>query len=210
MYSTTNDLTILGRSILTSTLIKPAITRRWLKLRAFVSNLLTAVGAPWEIRRFQAPPNNRIVDLYMKIGDLPGYSSLLVLNPDWDVCFSILSIGANPTTNTLLLADLIAETILPAIEIASREEANTLLAGSYVNSGKSLFQAHPMPRSHLACYLTYTFIHSSLISSLFSSTLFPSHKPSPPYLPHPESPPPISYTSSHTPHLSPSCLSNFG
>jgi hypothetical protein len=88
---TTNDLAILGRSILTSTLIKPAITRRWPKLRTFVSNLLTAVGAPWEIRRFQTPPNNRIVDLYMKFGDLPGYSSLLVLNPDWDVCFSILS-----------------------------------------------------------------------------------------------------------------------
>jgi hypothetical protein len=82
MYNTTNDITTLGRSILTSMLVKPAITRHWLKPHGFVSNTLKAVGAPWEICRFQTALINRVVDLHTKSGDLLGYSSLLVLLPD--------------------------------------------------------------------------------------------------------------------------------
>lgn len=47
-----------------------------------------------------------------------------------------------------------------------------------------------------------------LISSPSSSTPFPSHKLLLPCLPHPGSLPPVSYTSSHMPHLSPSSLSD--
>jgi hypothetical protein len=138
MFSCTNDLTSISRSILSSTLIKPAITRRWLKPRAFVSDPLTALGAPWEIIRLQTSPNKRVVDLYTKEGDLPGYSSRFVLIPDWNVGFSILSAGANPTTNNVLLADLMTDTILPAIETAAREETDSLYSGSYSSSDKSL------------------------------------------------------------------------
>jgi hypothetical protein len=138
MFSCTNDLTSIGRSILGSTLIKPAVTRRWLKPRAFVSNPLTAVGAPWEIIRLQTSPNKRVVDLYTKAGDLPGYSSQFVLIPDWNIGFSLLSAGANPTTNNLILANLITDTILAAIETSAREEADLLYSGSYSSSDKSL------------------------------------------------------------------------
>jgi CubicO group peptidase (beta-lactamase class C family) len=138
MFSSTNDLTTIGRSILSSTLIKPAITRRWMKPRGFVSNHFTAVGAPWEIVRLQTSPNNRIVDFYTKSGDLPGYSSQFVLIPDYNCGFSILSAGANPTTNNVLLADLIADTLLPSIETVAREEADLLYAGTYTSPDKSL------------------------------------------------------------------------
>lgn len=137
MFSSTNDLTSIGRSILSSTLIKPAITRRWLKPRGFVSNLFNAVGAPWEILRLPFP-NNRIVDLYPKEGDLPGYSGLFVLIPDFSIGFSILSAGANPTTNNVILADLVTDTLLPSIEAAAREEADVLYAGTYTSPDKSL------------------------------------------------------------------------
>jgi hypothetical protein len=138
MFSSMNDLTAIGRSILTSSLIKPAITRRWMKPRGFVSNHFTAVGAPWEIIRLQASPNNRIIDLYTKSGDLPGYSSQFVLIPDLQIGFSILSAGANPTTNNVLLADLISDTLLPSIETAAIEEADLLYAGTYTSPDKSL------------------------------------------------------------------------
>ena len=51
----------------------------------------------------------------------------------WDVCFSVLAAGANPTTNVVILADIITDTTLPAIEAAAREEANTLFAGTYTS-----------------------------------------------------------------------------
>ncbi|KAE9381499.1 putative beta-lactamase [Stipitochalara longipes BDJ] len=138
MFSSTNDLTSIGRSILGSTLIKPAITRRWLKPRGFVSNPFTAVGAPWEIIRLQTSPNSRIVDLYTKEGDLPGYSSQFVLIPDYNIGFSILSSGANPTTNNVILADMITDTILPSIETAAREEVDLLYTGTYTSPSKDL------------------------------------------------------------------------
>jgi hypothetical protein len=101
-----------------------------MKPRGFVANPFTAVGAPWEIIRLQSSPNNRMVDLHTKSGDLPGYSSQFVLIPDWGIGFSILSAEANPTTYNVLLADLITDTLLPSIETAVREEADLLYAGT--------------------------------------------------------------------------------
>jgi CubicO group peptidase (beta-lactamase class C family) len=138
MYSSTTDLTKLARSILASTLISPAQTRRWLKPRSFTSNILTAVGAPWEIRRLQTAPDSRLVDLYAKDGDLPGYSALLVVIPDWDVGFSILTAGDNANGNVALLANMIGDSLFPAIEAVAREEANATYAGFYAAADTSL------------------------------------------------------------------------
>jgi hypothetical protein len=88
------------------------------------------VGAPWETVRLQTSLNSRIVDMYTKSGDLPGYSSQFVLIPDWSIGFSILSAGANPTTYNILPADLNTDTLLPSIETAVREEADLLYAGT--------------------------------------------------------------------------------
>jgi hypothetical protein len=141
MYSTLSDIALIGRSILTSSLLKPVQTRRWLKPRGFVSDILSAVGAPWEIQRLQNAPH-RVVDLYTKSGDLPGYASLLVLIPDWDVGFTILSAGTYPTSspdaNIAVLADIIASTVFPAIEVAAREEADAALSGNYASSNPNL------------------------------------------------------------------------
>jgi hypothetical protein len=66
------------------------------------------------------------------------------------------------------------------------------------------------PSLGLKAWVVVKFIHSSLISSPSFSNPFPSHTPLLLSPPHPESPPPTSYTSSHTPHLSPSSLSGSG
>lgn len=53
MYTSAGDLSSLGRAILRSTLLKPAMTRRWLKPTSFSSDPMAAVGIPWGIRRIQ-------------------------------------------------------------------------------------------------------------------------------------------------------------
>lgn len=138
MYSSITDLTKVGRSILTSSLLSPAQTRRWLKPHGFVSDILAAVGAPWEIHRLQTSPASRVVDIYTKGGDLPGYSSIFVVVPDWDIGFSILSAGDSPDGNVLLLANMIGDTLFPAVEAAAREEATAAYSGSYAAADKSL------------------------------------------------------------------------
>jgi hypothetical protein len=138
MYTTLNDATLIGRSILASSLIRPAMTRRWLKPRVFLSDPNTGVGAPWEITRLPIGSNGRLVDLYAKSGDLPGFSTLMVLVPDWDVGFVILTAGGDATTtNVGVLADTIADILLPAVEEAARDEADELFAGSYADTNGS-------------------------------------------------------------------------
>jgi len=138
MYSSSSDLTKLGRSILSSSLISLAETKRWMKPRSLLSDPNTAVGAPWEIYRLELSPNNRLADLYTKSGDLPGYSSMFVLAPDWDMGFTVLTAGTAATANSRILAGLISDTMFQAVEDAAREEADANYSGSYAAADKSL------------------------------------------------------------------------
>lgn len=51
MYTSAGDMSTLGRAILRSTLLKPAVTRRWLKPSVFTSDPKSTVGMPWGIRQ---------------------------------------------------------------------------------------------------------------------------------------------------------------
>jgi len=53
MYTSSNDLSTLGRAILRSTLLKPAMTRRWMKPFSFTSDPKAMVGMPWGVRRIE-------------------------------------------------------------------------------------------------------------------------------------------------------------
>lgn len=132
MYSTLTDLSNIGRAILTSTLLTPSQTRKWFKPLSFVSDPHQAVGAPWEIIRLPiSTAPNRLVDLYTKNGGLPGYNSVIVLVPDWDVGFVVLSAGVEPEATVEILGNLVVDVALPAVEVAAREDAEKNYAGSY-------------------------------------------------------------------------------
>ncbi|KUJ22846.1 beta-lactamase/transpeptidase-like protein [Mollisia scopiformis] len=138
MYSSTSDMTKIARSILTSSLISPAQTRRWMKPRSLLSAGNAAVGAPWEIYRLELSPNDRVVDIYTKSGDLPGYSSVFVLAPDFDLGFTVLTAGPSATTNSRILGGLISDAVFQAVEDAAREEAEANYVGTYEAANKSL------------------------------------------------------------------------
>jgi len=70
-FSSPADLTALGVSILNSTLMPQATTRKWLKPLTHTSSLLTSIGRPWEIARQHTPisftsKTTRIVDIFTK------------------------------------------------------------------------------------------------------------------------------------------------
>jgi hypothetical protein len=130
IYSSTADMSTLGNSILSSKLLSPAQTRHWLKPVTHTSNLLASVGAPWEIYRLQL--NDRVSDLYTKDGRLGVYLSQLVLAPDWDIGFIILSAGLS--SNYAEITVLIASQFLPAVETAARLEVDVTYSGHYNNT----------------------------------------------------------------------------
>ncbi|KAL1837605.1 hypothetical protein VTJ49DRAFT_3623 [Mycothermus thermophilus] len=140
MYSSVSDLSALGRSILRSTLLPPAVTRRWLKPAAMSSELIAGVGSPWGVRRIIVPYANgkRVVDAFNKAGRIGHYSALLVLLPDYDIGFSIMIAGDEiPGNANFNLADILGGYLVPAFEAAGREQADARYAGEYFDADET-------------------------------------------------------------------------
>lgn len=96
------------------------------------SSVKFSVGAPWEI--FRVESSRGTVDLYTKSGSLGVYASLLVLVPDYNFGWVILSAADNSGTaneGVHILTSLIADAFLPAIEAAAKDEATAVFAGTY-------------------------------------------------------------------------------
>ena len=145
-------MTLAGRSILSSTLLTPAQTRRWLKPKALTSSPFEAVGIPWQIHRTyissnasfpptRTPPASdtsfRLVDLYTKDGDDGYYSTYIILIPDYSVGINILA-AASPRASATVFADLMVQYLLPALEATAREEATDAFTGVYISTTENL------------------------------------------------------------------------
>lgn len=134
LFSTPNDLSAIGRAILSSSLLPSSTTRAWLKPTSFTSSLIGAVGRPWEI--FRAVTNaqhNRVIDLYTKAGNLPGYGANLILIPDFDVGIVVMTAGERGTVGTTI-ASVIIDELLPGLDEATRVQADSAFAGTYTAS----------------------------------------------------------------------------
>lgn len=126
-----------GRAVLSSTLVDPAVTRRWLKPIAHTSSLQHSVGAPWEIYSFLTP---RRVDLYTKAGDIGLYSSSIALSPDHNAGFTVLVAGNNSHAMTSAIGEMVADVMLPALDEVARNQALERFGGTYaLVSGSSNF-----------------------------------------------------------------------
>ncbi|KAH7408826.1 beta-lactamase/transpeptidase-like protein [Phaeosphaeria sp. MPI-PUGE-AT-0046c] len=135
IFSSANDMSTFGRAILNSALISPNTTRAWLKPATFTSSFTGAVGRPWEIFRASIghPSKNRVVDLYTKGGTLPTFQSIFALIPDFNVGFVVLL--STDATSQFPIAELIANTLIPALDEAGREQADVAFSGHYADNG---------------------------------------------------------------------------
>lgn len=93
---------------------------------------MSSVGAPWEIYRVNTPRG--VVDVYTKSGGIGVYVSLLVLVPDYDFGWVVLSAADSPGTaggGLNILTSSIADAFLPAMEAAAKDEAAAVFTGTY-------------------------------------------------------------------------------
>ena len=129
----TKDLSSLGRAILKSSLLKPAQTRAWLKPVTHTASLSSSVGAPWEIFRFPGlTQDGRVIEFYTKSGGLLGYSSMLVLVPDYDIGLTIFVAGQGDSFTILTrFIEQIMRLFIPLIEQAGKKQAAARYAGTY-------------------------------------------------------------------------------
>ncbi|KAI0395148.1 beta-lactamase/transpeptidase-like protein [Xylariaceae sp. FL0594] len=144
VFSSTYDVAKLGRSILRSTLLlSPEQTRAWMKPTAFTAGLEFALGLGWEIYRYTDRSKTGVVtDMYTKLGDAGNYASFLVLVPDYDVGFSVLSASGLASAKQRsdaahLLADLLSESLLPALRDQAGKETRTRYEGVYTAAASS-------------------------------------------------------------------------
>lgn len=159
MYTSPSDLSRLGRAILKSTLLPPAMTRRWLKPVTFSSDPKSAVGTPWGVR--QLPLSNstgtyvsmsrvpkrlsinrvsavdslyQFATTFNKAGSLGKYSTFFAIIPDFNIGFSILAAGEMPASLATSIADTLSNTYLPTMVNIARIQASATYSGTYTNS----------------------------------------------------------------------------
>ncbi|KAK8089738.1 beta-lactamase 2 [Apiospora hydei] len=134
-YSSTNDFLTLGTAILSSKLLTPAQTRKWMKPKIATSSASMMLGEPWEILRTDnVTADGRLIEIYTKTGDIWGYDTTFCLVPDYDVVASILTSGFETGSAAVykMCSDAIRE-LLPALEKAGKAEARTAMAGTYAD-----------------------------------------------------------------------------
>jgi hypothetical protein len=137
MYSSANDISKLGQAILSSRLIKPALTRRWLNPVTFASDFSASVGAPWGVRRIPLDPIDqpfRSLSVYTKAGTFRRYTVFLTLLKEYNLGFTIMMAGKSMVSN-FMLADTLGAALIPAFDAAARDEADQIYSGIYVSYG---------------------------------------------------------------------------
>ncbi|KAJ3527245.1 hypothetical protein NM208_g10793 [Fusarium decemcellulare] len=140
--SNTKDMLSFLTGILKKSALSPASTHRWLKPNTFTSTWSSAVGAPWEIYRIDnLTSDGRIIDIHTKGGSLTSYHGGLALVSEFGLAISVLSAGPEAPGLWPQLAMLKAtEALIPALDLASRDEAKKRFAGKYTHeeSGSEL------------------------------------------------------------------------
>lgn len=132
LASTLNDLAKFGIGVLSSALIFPEQTRRWMKPISHTGRMEFSFGRPWEIIRY-THASGSVTDLYAKAGDSGSASTFLVLIPDYNVGFTVLGASSIAERNPLVgrLGDLVSNALLPALESQAAAEATRNFAGRY-------------------------------------------------------------------------------
>jgi CubicO group peptidase (beta-lactamase class C family) len=135
LLSTTHDLAKFGIGILNSTLLPHDLTRKWLKPVSHTARLQYSVGSPWEIMRY-VHPSGHVTDIYTKSGDSGLYTSWLVILPDYNAGFSVLSSSSVLRRDAIVagIADMVANSIIPALEAQAVAEAERNFVGTYTSS----------------------------------------------------------------------------
>ncbi|KAL8690345.1 MAG: hypothetical protein Q9218_004186 [Villophora microphyllina] len=133
IYTTASDLARFARSVLTNTLLDVPTTNAWLKPRSSSFSWEFAYGMPWEVFRSSdiLSDSNRIQTIVTKAGGLRGYSSQLLLIPEYDVALVLLVAGDGHALGWM--REEILKAVVPAVEQIARRQSNNRLDGTYAS-----------------------------------------------------------------------------
>jgi CubicO group peptidase (beta-lactamase class C family) len=138
LQSNIHDMSAALRAILSSELLDPATTHRWLKPVAHTSNRANSVGRPWEIYSLTPSGSSPTIPVYQVRGNIGLSSAHLGLLPDYNVGFVIMATDSQSNADLNAYADLLAVHAVPALEKASIVNANTYFAGTFASGNSSL------------------------------------------------------------------------
>ena len=136
MFSSMSDMVKAGQGILQSKLLSSAQTRRWLKPLIQTGYVGSSVGAPWEIRDIQGS-DGRMTQLFTKQGDVGNYYAAIVLSPEQDLGWVVLSATLRAQNGGEVRATLMnafSQTFMPMAEKQAKTEATVNFAGTYVDT----------------------------------------------------------------------------
>ncbi|KAF7173344.1 hypothetical protein CNMCM5623_005596 [Aspergillus felis] len=168
LYSSSHDMSVFLRYILATYKDIADAKLNWLLPASFSAETGSFYGMPWEIfrtERILLPDDKgraRTVTLYTKSGGLPGYRSLILLVPEYDLGITILTAG-DETFLEALVDMVIVPLIRAADELAARQVKETYV-GRYISSST---------KEHTVNYtltLTHTSTHGVEINEWISNS----------------------------------------
>lgn len=134
IYTTASDLALFGRSVLTHKLLDEPTTNAWLQPHSSSFSWEFAYGMPWEIFRTSdmLPDSHRIQTIVTKAGGLRGYTSQLLLIPEYDVALALLVAGDGHAL--AWVREEILKAVVPEVEEMARRQIGDRLTGTYASS----------------------------------------------------------------------------
>lgn len=131
IYSTSSDMTIFLRSILNHQLLDIPTTNYWFQPHSWSSNLHAAYGMPWEMFRTTSllKDTDRGMTVVTKSGGLAGYSSRIIMIPEYEIGITVLVAGGSDALEWLV--EEILTKIIPVIEGIARVQTQGNYSGTY-------------------------------------------------------------------------------
>ncbi|KAL2398027.1 putative hydrolase M10 [Exophiala dermatitidis] len=104
----------------------------WFQPASFTATMGSFYGVPWEIFRTNKILGNhdRVVTFITKAGGLPGYSTIIILVPEYELGITILTAGSEQALLDLLREAVTVPLIRAADEVA-RRQMESIYAGTY-------------------------------------------------------------------------------
>lgn len=136
LVSSTRDLCKLAHAILSRTSdLSPAQTRQWLKPSSYTGGMTSAVGMPWEIRRYGnlTADHPHPVTVYGKGGGAPLYRSQFSLIDEYGLGIVVLMAGDMYALTYIYDAALSA--LVSAADSVTREHAKVEYAREFRSCG---------------------------------------------------------------------------
>ncbi|RDW86091.1 uncharacterized protein DSM5745_02733 [Aspergillus mulundensis] len=181
IFSTLNDLAKFSTAILNSTLLDTHTTHRWMKPVTHTSDLHYAIGAPWEIYRYEHPETGLVTDIYTKLGDSGSYGAMTLFIPDFDAGLNLITASTQATRSqqTLDLVQAVIGVFLPALTKQAARELEQKYTGTYVSATPGLNSSltltpSKIPTSPGLSITSWIQNSTDVLSIFYGSPIFPT------------------------------------